>query len=222
MGAFIRDMKNEARLLPILLAVALCACERQESDDTKKNQPSPTPQRAVTSAPAESVARATAAPTTSPAATVEGVPVNAVPEKPGTNGTDEDPDDTPQGALSQLSRYFATNDADERAEIITTLQGMTVPEAAQTISRIIPSESDPDLKAQLIGVLADAEASVELKLNTFAPLVREGQQADVRQAAIDALDQIDDPQAIPIWQSLLNDKDEEIRASAEDALSRLK
>jgi HEAT repeat protein len=135
---------------------------------------------------------------------------------------DEEPEDTPQGAARLQRGYFATMDADRRMEIITGLQQMSVPEAIQAVAQIIRGETDPDLKTQLISVYSDSEATPEQKLATFAPLILPGQPDEVREAALNALDEVDDPRAIPVLQGLLNDPNEDYRQMAADAIERLK
>lgn len=130
-----------------------------------------------------------------------------------------EPDTKPLPVLEK--EYTATTNRDTRLDLIMDIADAPGPESILALSRLFDTETDADLKVDLLDSLLGIEGFVEEKLKLLAKGAQKGLPGDVRQSAIDGLIDLDDQRVIPVLNGLLNDPDEEIRESAKDALEML-
>jgi hypothetical protein len=161
--------------------------------------------------------------TVAPPPLVSVVTTGLVPRPPGpglvmTNLT-EDPDMKPLPVLEK--NYLTTTNRDDRLDIMMDITDWPGPEAVRTLTRLFQSETDPDLKVDLLDSLLGIEGQVEEKLAMLTLGTQKGLPTEVRQSAIDGLIDLDDQRIIPVLNGLLNDPDEEIREGAKDALEMM-
>lgn len=124
--------------------------------------------------------------------------------------------------LALEQEYNTTQDIDRKTEIIFELGDEESDFGWQSLSRLVVTEKNPDLKSQLITALGDSDMPDAQKVGFLGQYVGPEQNEDVRYMAVEALDDIDDPRAMAVWQRLLNDKDESIRDTATAAIERLR
>jgi len=82
-----------------------------------------------------------------------------------------------------------------------------------------------ELRVQILSTAADMgdddDQNVKnQKLILYTNALVNGQPDDVRETAVDGLEQLDDPRTLSLWQRLLQDPDEDIRNSAQAAVER--
>ena len=83
-------------------------------------------------------------------------------------------------------------------------------------------ESDPELKTEVLSLLADIDNQDEQKIAILSVAVHADQPKEVREAAIDAITDLESPQrGLAILQSLANDPDSEIRDDVKDAIEQV-
>ncbi len=128
--------------------------------------------------------------------------------------------DSPSAA--QLERdYTKTSDANDRIEIIYQLADIGDAGALRALGRLFLAETNPELKSEIISAVDDVDGLVEARLAIYAIALRPNQPDDVRQAAVDALENLEDARAIPTWRTLLNDRDAGIRDTAKAQIEAL-
>jgi len=117
--------------------------------------------------------------------------------------------------------YLANPDFTERVQVIFQLSDLGSADALATLGRLFQKEQDPDLRVQVLNSLFDIEGHDDKKAALLAAGVATNQPKDVRDAAIDALGDIEAKRAVPILQSLLSDADEDLREHAKDVIEQL-
>ena len=117
--------------------------------------------------------------------------------------------------------YLANPDFTERVQVIFQLSDLGSADALAVLGRLFQKEQDPDLRVQVLNSLFDIEGHDDKKAALLAAGVATNQPKDVRDAAIDALGDIEMKRAVPILQSLLTDTDEDLREHAKDIIEQL-
>jgi hypothetical protein len=117
--------------------------------------------------------------------------------------------------------YLATTNREDRLDLMMDITDWPGPETVKTLTRLFQSETDPELRVDLLDSLLSIEGSVEEKLAMLKLGTEKGLPTEVRQSAIDGLIDLEDQRVIPILNGLLNDPDEDIRDGAKDALEML-
>ena len=117
--------------------------------------------------------------------------------------------------------YLANPDFTERVQVIFQLSDLGSADALAVLGRLFQKEQDPDLRVQVLNSLFDIEGHDDKKAALLAAGVATNQPKDVRDAAIDALGDIEAKRAVPILQSLLTDTDEDLREHAKDIIEQL-
>lgn len=137
-----------------------------------------------------------------------------------TTTTSAEPESTDVVAIER--RYPTLTDPVERFDAINALAGAPAAEAVPAIGRLVAFEKDPELRAALIESLSDFDEEVAARLAILSPLVgNAAEPEEVREAALDCLDLIDDRAAIPVWQKLVDNADETVREIARARLEEL-
>ena len=117
-----------------------------------------------------------------------------------------------------INDYLATTNRDTRLYIIMDITETSSAESVKALARLFDAEKDAELKVDLIDSLLSIDGFKDEKLALLTQGVRQGLPVEVRQSAIDGLIDLEDNRAIPLLNGLLNDPDQEIRESAQDAL----
>jgi hypothetical protein len=117
--------------------------------------------------------------------------------------------------------YLATTNREDRLDLMMDITDWPGPETVKTLTRLFQSETDPELRVDLLDSLLSVEGSVDEKLAMLTLGTAKGLPTEVRQSAIDGLIDLEDQRVIPILNGLLNDPDEDIRDGAKDALEML-
>lgn len=190
-----------------LAAAVVTAC-------SKKEEPVP----ATPVEPAKKVERLKE-PAKSPATVSAGKPANAdqtLTPTPPADGAEPTP--TP----SELEKtYLANPDFTERVQVIFQLSDLGSADSLGVLGRIFHKEQDPDLRIQILNSLFDIEGQDDKKAVLLAAGAATNQPKEVRDAAIDALGDIEAKRAFPILQALLDDADEDIREHAKDTIEQI-
>jgi len=150
--------------------------------------------------------------------TADGVPLPA--QTPvHEDAPPQDDAATVQQILQYEGAYRTNADFSARVELIYKVSDVGTPEAVLAMGRIFFSETDPELKTEVLNLLADIDGQTDNKLAILTAGIGHDQPKEVREEAIDALTDIEPPgRALPLLQSLLNDPDTEIREAATDAI----
>src|SRR5688572_12256035 len=135
----------------------------------------------------------------------------AVPNRGGNPNPPVDP-------LQLESAYRANADEANRYTVIDQLSDQGDLPALQTLDRLFQNENSPDMKVEMLDSLSFYEGFNVYKLQMLSVGTQANQPKEVRQAAIDALLDLDDKSAVPLLQPLRKDPDPEIREAAEDAI----
>jgi hypothetical protein len=129
----------------------------------------------------------------------------------------------PISADAILRAYRAKPSASDRLELIAQLHFAAPAQAVSVVGQLLAFEKDVDLRVQLLDTLDVFEGETPAKLELLAGLVAErGLVEDVREAALDALQNIQDGRAISVWEKLLVDPDEETRTLAREMIALLR
>jgi hypothetical protein len=135
-------------------------------------------------------------------------------ERGGDNGKGPILLDPPH--IPDLERQFhAEKELLPRVELVFRMADVGSPEARQTLNRLYFAVTDVELKIRMIDALklVDSEDPGP-SLVLLRDAVKADRPEELRSAAIDALQTIDDPSTIGIWQGLLSDPNPEFRESA--------
>jgi len=137
----------------------------------------------------------------------------------------ESPQDT-QETLQEIANleleYMTNTEFSARAEVIYRISDVGTPGAIPALGRVFSMESDPELKTEVLSLLADIDNQDDQKLAILYAAVGADQPKEVREAAIDAVTDLESPQrGLLILQSLANDPDPEIREDVKDAIEQV-
>lgn len=120
------------------------------------------------------------------------------------------------GTLQQ--KFFNTQDVNARSEIIYALGELNSVEAMGVLGSLFQNERDEKLKLDILITVQQMEVATAPKISILAAAVRPEQPQTVREEAIDALADLDEPGALPMLQILATDPDPAIREAAKEAL----
>jgi len=210
-------------LVTVLVTAALIGCSKPASEEAPQASSTPGVAKNTTaSSPAktQAVAAAKTPAKRSGSQTADGVPLPSPGEQ--EEASPQDNASTVQQILEFEGTYRTNADFSVRVELIYKISDVGTPEALLAMGRIFFSETDPELKTEVLNLLADIDGQTDNKLSILTAAIAADQPKDVREQAIDALTDIEPPErAVPILQSLLSDPDAEIREDAKDAVEQL-
>lgn len=137
-----------------------------------------------------------------------------------------EPPKTPEAATRQaveLERaYRIDREYVNRVETVHRLADASSPQSRDTLRRLFFEEQNLELRVQMVHSLSFVES------DDFAPsmpilqeAIRPTQPRELREAAIDTIQSLNDPRAIPLLQIALADTDPELRESAERTIEYL-
>jgi HEAT repeat protein len=134
----------------------------------------------------------------------------------------QDNEQTLQEIANLEIEYLTNAEFSARAEVIYKISDVGTPGAIPALGRIFFGETDPELKTEVLSLLVDIDNQDNQKLAILSAAVRADQPKEVREAAIDAITDLESPQrGLPVLQSLSSDPDEEIREDVKDAIEQV-
>lgn len=120
-----------------------------------------------------------------------------------------------QQAVQLYQEYQTEKEYLPRVEIIYRLADASSPQARETLSRLFFTEKDPELRVQMVSALPFVDSGdLNLSLPILQEALKAGQPRELREAALDTIQTLNDPKTSPLLQILLNDPDEELRDTA--------
>jgi HEAT repeat protein len=122
-------------------------------------------------------------------------------------------------AATLIVEFEKSSDEADQIEIAQKLAINASPAARASLERIYRATPSPSLKTEIIQALAlvgsdNLEPSLILLRDALAP----GQPAELREAAIGTLRDLNDPATLPVWKLLLRDPDADLREAAQQAV----
>ena len=185
--------------MTICVALGLCLCGCDREPDMPKG------------APASSPPTAEAAPAS--------VPHPSTPRSASVSPTPDAP--IKSAAPAELAqRLRAESEAEERGKIVEELWALGTPEAVEFLRQHFHVERDTDVKADIVAGLVETNTpeTRELRFGILSSALAVNQPPEVREAAIAVVSEFDDVRAVALLQNLLQDRSEEIRAAAREAI----
>ena len=127
----------------------------------------------------------------------------------------------PASALT--ARYLEATDRDRRRKALYDLHDVAPRDGVAALDRLLREETDTDLQVELLDSLAvyDGEVDAKVAILTRA-LVEQPVHGDAREAALDALLDLQDRRTIPLWQRLADDRSDEVRDLARSTIEELR
>lgn len=180
------------------------ACSRPAGSSADKREPSPEPKK--------------------PVATRENRERPKVVEPPAQETIPEDSTppaaaaETPEEIASLQQKFLNARNSDERQDIVHEIGELNTTQAMAVLGRLLQIEREADVKLDILGTIEGMEVENATKISILAGAVRPEQPEDVREFAIDALANLDEPGAVQILQGLTNDRNSAIRDAAKEAL----
>ena len=218
-------MQRTNSILKLLVAsltiAALVGCSKPSSEEAP--QPSSKPELAKTASPprTQSVTKVKTPSRRSSSATSSVDGVLTAPPMPEAEGP-QDTLETLQEIANLELAYVTNTEFSARAEVIYKISDVGTPGAIPALGRVFSMESDPELKTEVLSLLADIDNQDEQKIAILSVAVGADQPKEVREAAIDAITDLGSPQrGLLILQSLANDPDSEIRDDVKDAIEQV-
>jgi HEAT repeat protein len=123
-----------------------------------------------------------------------------------------------QTAGSLQQKFFNTENPNERREIVFALGELNSVEALTVLGTLFQNERDEKLKVDILATIEQMEVPDAHKVSIMIAAARPEQPQEVREEAIDALADLQDPAVLPMLQMLTSDPNAEIRQTAKDAL----
>jgi len=123
-----------------------------------------------------------------------------------------------------LRNFHTTGDRVQRSAIATEMErladaGVPKPQVASALGYLFRDENSTDVKTDILNELGNLEDP-----SAYDPIVAgldQHQPDEVHAAAIEELDDLGDRRAIPLIQSFLTDRDEDVRNAAKSAIDSL-
>ena len=171
-------------------------------------------------APVKSTIKKAAPPAPVPAGTPTPVAAPTVPVTPPAPTAAEILQKAEE-AVKFAKVYESTNDYNTRVDAIYRISDLNTAEAIATLGAIFQKEKEVDLKVEVVDSLFDFDGLDDQKVAILAAAAAPNQEQEVREAAIEALTDVEPRKAMPIVQGLVNDSNAEIRDAAKDALEQL-
>lgn len=214
------------QMLPIrcaaVLALALCACHRKSAEIVTLATPTPrhTPAATPWLGP---LTRAT--PTSQP----PGEPTSPPQPSRYLNPTIEKllPPRTPAAASAQaaelLQRYQTEKEWVDRSEVVARLASASTPQSRETLRFLFFAEHDLEMRIQMVMSLplVDSE-DFGPSIAILQEALKGNQPYELRDAAIDAIQALNEPRTIPVLEIAQADPDPGLRAMAKKTLEYLR
>jgi len=123
-----------------------------------------------------------------------------------------------------LTKYSTLGDKDARSDLASDVatmanDGVPKPQVAAALGKMLREETSVEVAADILVELADLDDPAAL--GQILPSLDLRQPEEIRLAAIEALDDLDDVRAIPALKQLLKDRSQEVREAAQDAIDSI-
>lgn len=137
------------------------------------------------------------------------------------------PPATPEAAVRQAAELTKEFQAEReylpKVEIAHRLADSSTPQAREALRYLFFAETDLDLRVQMVSSLGLVDSE---ELAPSLPILQEAlkpsQPRELREAALDTIQSLNDPRTIPTLQSALIDPDLELRETAERTIEYLR
>jgi HEAT repeat protein len=139
-------------------------------------------------------------------------------DQPINQPTPEEVESPAETVATLQQKFFNTQDVNARSEVIYALGELNSSEAMAVLGSLFQNERDEKLKLDILITVQQMEVATAPKISILAAAVRSEQPQTVREEAIDALADLDEPGALPMLQILVTDPDPAIREAAKEAL----
>jgi len=114
-----------------------------------------------------------------------------------------------------MTRQFrSSTNFDDRFETLLSIGEVGTAEAVSALEELFVEEPDKDLRVELINALIGISGAKEERLRFLKRGLSSSQPAEVREAALDGLVDLEDPRAVPLIESLFSDPDPALQALA--------
>jgi len=216
-----RDIKAILKLSTPALAAALFMTACTKTEEAPPPVPSPVPPQSESTKPSPAATPPAAQPTGSTPST-PSITAPTAPTAPPTAPSAALPSgNAAQVAAAIETAYISNPEFNSRVEQIYKLADAGTPQAIASLGRLFHMEKETDLKTEIVDSLFDIDGQDDRKAALFAAAAGADQPKEVRESAIDGLEDIEAKYALPILQGLLADPDEDIRDAAKDAIEML-
>jgi hypothetical protein len=119
-----------------------------------------------------------------------------------------------QQVAALRGQYRSAKAFDDRFELAVRLGETRTSEAVKVLEQLFREEPDKDLRVELINALMGFNHCKDERLRFLKLGLGSDQPAEVREAAIDGLVDLEDARALPLLQGLFNDPDQKISSLA--------
>lgn len=127
--------------------------------------------------------------------------------------------DAEDEAAALLAEFESSTDEARQIEIVYQLAMNRAPPARASLDRIYHRTPNPQLKIEIVQSLSFIESEdFEPSLTLLAEAIAPEQPAELRQAAIGTLRDLNHPKTLRVWRTVLADADPEIREAAQQAV----
>ena len=127
------------------------------------------------------------------------------------------------GTAEQLEvNYLQAQDVPAKMQVLDDLSDAEPSAAVAVLSRLFFFEREPTLREEILNQLVYIDGAEAAKIELLTEAVKTNQIASVRYAAVQVMVDDNDPSAVRVLQSLLNDPDSGLRDAATDAIDELK
>jgi hypothetical protein len=118
--------------------------------------------------------------------------------------------------------YLKAAAEQDRREVLWEIFDAPPAEAVPAIARLLRAEKRADLRIEMLDSLDSFDGEVDAKLAILTrELVDQPAQGEVREAALDALLNLQDRRAIPLWKKLAASDDSEVIETARNTIEAL-
>lgn len=126
-------------------------------------------------------------------------------------------------AVQLFQEYQSEKEYLPRVEIIYRLADASSPQSREMLTRLFFSERDPELRVQMVSALPFVEGGdLNLSLPILQEALKPAQPRELREAAVDTIQSLNDPKAMPLLLPLLSDPDSELRDTVRHTVDYLR
>ena len=125
-------------------------------------------------------------------------------------------------ARQLIAEFEGDRDEARRIEIVFQLAANGSPGARSKLEDLYRSPPTPRLKLEIVNALTFVEPQhLEFALAVLGDAIGTEQAPELRETALDALREIEDPRTIDVWRRIANDPDADFREAATQAIKYL-
>ncbi len=125
-------------------------------------------------------------------------------------------------ARQLIAEFESDGDEARRIEIVFQLAANGSPGARSKLEDLYRNPPTPRLKLEIVNALTFVEPqNLEFALALLIDAIGAEQSPELRETALDALREIEDPRTIDVWRRIANDPDADFREAATQAIEYL-